>query len=176
MALFLPTPPSGHPALEGKSFYRTDVRSIGLWIAGLGLVLGGCASIPAISPRQIVVNQSWELESGDWVAGYLVTGSLGDVSVQLRGASLRAPFAGQVELAATGARCVYFSTPEIPAYLFRFCGVRRPRIGAIEPGQVIGHGEQVHFATLRRQPDGAWAIVEPSDSVLEQSLQPRFGH
>ena len=140
---------------------------------GLGLALAGltsCGSLTQVVPRQIVLKQSWEIESGDRVAGQLVTGSLGDISVRLRGTRLRAPFAGRVELAAKGFHCIYFSTPEVPAYLFRYCGVRRPRLGLVQAGEVIGRGQQIHFATLRRQPDGAWAIVEPSDRVLEQSL------
>lgn len=140
---------------------------------GLGLLFAGlssCGSLNPAVPRQIVLKQSWEIESGDRVAGQLVTGSLGDISVQLRGTRLRAPFAGQVELAAKGFHCIYFSTPEVPAYLFRYCGVRQPRLGLVQAGEVMGRGQQIHFATLRRQPDGAWAIVEPSDRVLEQSL------
>ncbi|MGB6014864.1 MAG: hypothetical protein WBG32_09060 [Nodosilinea sp.] len=140
---------------------------------GLGLLSAGltsCRNLTPVVPRQIVLKQSWEIEAGDRVAGQLVTGSLGDISIRLRGTRLRAPFAGQVELAAKGFYCIYFSTPEVPAYLFRYCGVRQPRLGLIQAGEVMGHGQQIHFATLRRQPDGSWAIVEPSDRVLEQSL------
>jgi hypothetical protein len=140
---------------------------------GLGLLLTSltsCRNLAPVVPRQIVLKQSWEIESGDRVAGQLVTGSLGDISVRLQGARLRAPFAGQVELAAKGFHCIYFSPPEVPAYLFRYCGVRQPRLGTVQAGEVMGRGQQIHFATLRRQPDGAWAIVEPSDRVLEQSL------
>jgi hypothetical protein len=138
----------------------------------LSLVIGlvGCSTLAPPVPRQIVLKQTWEIESGDRVAGLIVTGSLGDISVQMGGARLRAPFDGQVELASQGYRCIYFSAAEVPAYLFRYCGVRRPRLGAIQTGAVMGRGRIVHFATLRRQPDGAWALVEPSDRVLERSL------
>ncbi|MBE9140328.1 hypothetical protein IQ254_24540 [Nodosilinea sp. LEGE 07088] len=139
-------------------------------LAILLLGLGGCGGLTSAVPRQIVLKQSWEIESGDRVAGQLVTGSLGDISVQLRGTRLRAPFAGQVELASKGFHCIYFSSPEVPAYLFRYCGVRHPQIGPLQAGEIMGRGQNIHFATLRRQPDGAWAIVEPSDRVLERSL------
>jgi hypothetical protein len=145
-------------------------RSIVLGLGTLLVGLGGCSQLPPELPRQIVLKQSWELESGDRVGGHLVTGSLGDISVQLRGTRLHAPFTGQVERASKGFHCIYFSSPEVPAYLFRYCGVRRPRLGVLQAGEVMGRGNQIHFATLRRQPDGAWAIVEPSDSVLEQTL------
>lgn len=139
--------------------------------AGLLLAsLSSCRNLASVTPRQIVLKQSWAIESGDRVAGQLVTGSLGDISVRLRGTRLRAPFGGQIELASKGFHCIYFSTPDVPAYLFRYCGVRQPRLGLIQAGEVMGRGQQIHFATLRRQPDGAWAIVEPSDRVLEQSL------
>jgi hypothetical protein len=150
---------------------QSQVR-LGLRYFGLSLMIGlvGCSSIAPVVPRQIVLKQTWEIESGDRVAGQIVTGSLGDISVQLKGARLRAPFDGQVELASKGYQCIYFSTAEVPAYLFRYCGVKRPRLGPIQTGAVMGRGRIVHFATLRRQPDGAWALVEPSDRVLERSL------
>ncbi|WP_225885311.1 hypothetical protein [Leptolyngbya sp. KIOST-1] len=148
---------------------------LGQLMRGLSLILlliglGSCRNLSSVTPRQIVLKQAWEIESGDRVAGQLVTGSLGDISVRLQGTRIRAPFAGQVELAARGFHCIYFSTPEVPAYLFRYCGVKRPRLGPVQAGEVLGRGQQIHFATLRRQPDGAWAIVEPSDRVLEKSL------
>lgn len=142
--------------------------SLGLGMLLLGL--GGCGRLTPTVPRQIVLKQAWEIESGDRVAGQLVTGSLGDISIRLQGARLRAPFTGQVELAAKGFNCIYFSSPEVPAYLFRYCGVSHPHLGAVEAGAVMGRGRYIHFATLRRQPDGSWAMVEPSDRVLERSL------
>lgn len=135
----------------------------------LALVLAGCRSSSAPPPREISLQQSWELEPGDKVAGYLVAASLGDISIELRGKPLRAPFSGEVE-PAIATSCLYFSTSEIPAYLFRFCGLKRPHLGAVNQGETIGSGQYVHFATLRRQPDGTWAIVEPSKNVLERAL------
>ncbi|HEY9762094.1 MAG TPA: hypothetical protein V6D07_06185 [Trichocoleus sp.] len=120
-----------------------------------------------------MLQQTWELKPGDEIEGHQVAASLGDVSIALKGNALRAPFMGEVELAASGVRCIYFSTPEIPAYLFRFCGLRRLQLGPVSSGEVIGSGEYVHFATLRRQPDGSWAFVEPSRSVLERALTDR---
>jgi|GEM_PF-296903 hypothetical protein len=148
-------------------------RQLGLKLLSLGLVglLVGCTESGMKTPRHIVLKQSWELESGDRIAGHLVTGSLGDVSIRVIGAELVAPFSGQVELAAKGVGCIYFSTPEVPAYLFRYCGVRHPQLGWRQVGESMGRGRYIHFATLRRLPDGAWAIVEPSDRVLEQSLK-----
>jgi len=143
------------------------------YLSVLGCILPGlvaCQKTPPPSVRKIVLQQSWQLGSGDLVAGYLITGGLGDITVDLNHHKLLAPFQGKVELAAQGFQCIYYSTPEIPAYLFRYCGVKNPHIGAITPGQPMGRGDQVHFATLRRMPDGTWAIVEPSSQVLEKTL------
>lgn len=159
-----------------QPFWRSGRLPLGLGrlACGLGLGmllgLGGCGRLTPMVPRQIVLKQAWEIESGDRVAGQLVTGSLGDISIRLEGARLRAPFTGQVELAAKGFNCIYFSSPEVPAYLFRYCGVSHPHVGPVEAGAVMGRGRYIHFATLRRQPDGSWAMVEPSDRVLERSL------
>lgn len=137
----------------------------------LGTPLTGCREQAIAQPREIVVQQSWELAPGDEIEGFLVAASLGDISIQMRGARVRAPFSGEVERAASGPDCIFFSSPEVPAYLFRYCGLKRPRLGAVSAGQAIGRAEFLHFATLRRQPEGTWVIVEPSTNVLERSLE-----
>lgn len=149
-------------------------KGIGLAIGfSILILLPACRPVARPTPRQITLQRTWELNPGDEIEGYQVAASLGDVTIALNGHALRAPFSGEVELAASGVRCIYFSTPEIPAYLFRFCGLRRLHLGQIDPGEVIGRGEYVHFATLRRQPDGSWTFVEPSRSVLERALTTR---
>ncbi|MEM8810852.1 MAG: hypothetical protein AAGF01_32990 [Cyanobacteria bacterium P01_G01_bin.38] len=105
----------------------------------------------------------------------MVVGSLGDVSIQLSGHKLYAPFIGKIE-PATQPHCVIYSTPEVPAYLFRFCGLNRPTLGKINSGQPIGSGDYLQFATMRRQPDGTWTIVEPSTGILERAIDPTGHH
>ena len=138
---------------------------------GVGLLLGSCGRQPEPPPRHFQLQQTWELQPGDDVAGYLVAGSLGDVSLDLSGGSVYAPFDGQLE-PLENPHCVIFSTAEVPAYLFRLCGLRRPRLGLVRQGQVMGRGQHLHFGTLRMQPDGTWALVEPASTVLERLLQP----
>ncbi|MGP1372557.1 MAG: hypothetical protein ACTS3T_07005 [Almyronema sp.] len=133
--------------------------------------LTGCQLKPAVAPRSVPVQQTWELQLGDRIAGYLISASLGDISIELKGAKVYAPFTGEVE-PTDKKYCVVFSSAEVPAYLFRLCGLKRPKLGSISQGEAIGSGRYLHFATLRRQPDGTWAIVEPSSSVLERTLQP----
>ncbi|MBF2034507.1 MAG: hypothetical protein IGR92_03265 [Leptolyngbyaceae cyanobacterium T60_A2020_046] len=141
-------------------------------LLGLGSGLSACRESAIANPRHVAIDQTWELEAGDQVAGYRVAASLGDITIQTDGAVVRAPFTGEVEQAASGTDCVFFSSPEVPAYLFRFCGLRQPRLGSVAAGDRVGRAKFLHFATLRRQPEGTWVIVEPSEMVLERSLVP----
>lgn len=144
-----------------------------LTITLFGLLITGCQPSPPTSTRVINIQQQWELEPGDTIADRLVTGSLGDVSLELKGSSIYAPFDGEIN-PATQSHCIIYSTPEVPAYLFRFCGLHRLKFGQIKTGQKIGLGDYLQFATLRRQPDGTWIIVEPSTDILERSLDPNI--
>jgi hypothetical protein len=115
------------------------------------------------------VQQNWTLQPGSEVGGFPVMGGLGDVSIELGGGKVRAPFDGQLQ--PTGSdTCVAFTTPEIPAYLFRLCGVTKPRLGEVAAGQVMARSQILQFAAMRRQPDGTWAIVEPATDILEKTL------
>ncbi|MBX2866180.1 MAG: hypothetical protein KTR27_21720 [Leptolyngbyaceae cyanobacterium MAG.088] len=144
-------------------------RHLNLWTVLFGLIVSSCQS-PVIPPQRVInIQQQWELEPGDLIGEHLVIGSLGDISIQLKRQSLRAPFRGKVE-PSTYDQCVIYSTPEVPAYLFRFCGLRHPKFGIVKAGQKLGGGSHVQFATLRRQPDGTWIIVEPSTGVLERAI------
>ncbi len=138
----------------------------------LGLLISSCQAQKIPPQRVINIQQEWELETGDFVADHLVVGGLGDISIQLKHQPLRAPFLGKVE-PSTVEQCIIYSTPEVPAYLFRFCGLNRPRFGSVNAGQTIGVGQHVQFATLRRQPDGTWIIVEPSTGILERAISDR---
>ena len=139
------------------------------WILLVGFILSSCQS-HAVPPQRVInIQQQWELEPGDKIGDQLVVGSLGDISIHLKQQPLRAPFQGKVE-PSTIDQCVIYSTPEVPAYLFRFCGLRQPRFGPVKAKQSIGRGSHIQFATLRRQPDGTWIIVEPSTGVLERAI------
>ena len=159
---------------------RVRLPNIGHWLkistlASVSLAMStsltGCREPAIANPRRVAIEQSWELTSGDRIEGFVVAASLGDISIQMDGAPVRAPFPGEVEIAATGEKCIFFSSPEVPAYLFRYCGLKHPRLGQVQVGQSIGRATFLHFATLRRQPEGTWVIVEPSTNVLERSLE-----
>lgn len=139
-----------------------------LLLSGVFL-LSSCSAKSVPQPRAITLQQQWTLNPGDEIAGTPVTGSLGDVSLYLDGKGIYAPFEGEVE-ASEQASCILYSTPEIPAYLFRLCGLDQVNYGSLKARQPIGKGKHISFATLRRQPDGTWVIVEPAKDVLEKSL------
>lgn len=144
--------------------------------SGLGLTLGlflslvvGC-SRPASAPRRLNLHQSWSLPMGSAIAGYPVSSSLGDISLELGGDAVRMPFNGTVE--PTEMDCVLVSSDDIPAYLFRLCGLSQTKFGSRQRGQTIGRADHLIFAMLRREPDGTWAMVEPSAQFIKQLLKP----
>lgn len=135
------------------------------------LLLPGCTkSSGNTQPRSLEIEQNWQLQPGDSVAGHRITGGLGDISIALNGANVYAPFPGNVQLYKSDY-CVLFSSPQIPAYLLRLCGLQHPKLGDVQQGEVIGQSDSLQFAALRRQPNGKWTMVEPSRSVLERTLR-----
>lgn len=156
-----------HPRCKRGEKSGLLVRSV----MGIGLLLlaGGCASAKAVAPRKLQLYQNWALQPGSEIAGYSVVGGLGDVAIALNGKSALAPFDGMVEPTDTG--CLVFSSPEVPAYAFRLCGLQNPKLGRVRRGDRIGSGDLLQFAVLRRQPDGRWAIVEPAIDVLERIVK-----
>lgn len=137
---------------------------------GLFIATGCSANQPPPEPvRTIEIQQSWELQPGDAVGNHTVVAGLGDISIQLTGETVYAPFDGIVQ--PNSESCVLFSSPEVPAYLFRLCGLDNPNIGEIAEGSAIGSGDYLHFATLRKQPDGTWTMVEPARNILERILR-----
>lgn len=133
------------------------------------LLSPGCSLSPPVPPPlNIKLYQTWELQPGDVVGGRQVLGGLGDISINLDGGAVYAPFDGRTQF--DQRRCLIFSSPDVPAYLFRLCGLETPRIGTVSQGEVIGSGRLLQFAALRKQPNGTWAIVEPAKAILERTL------
>ncbi|GAB4373602.1 MAG: hypothetical protein Kow00121_17010 [Elainellaceae cyanobacterium] len=135
----------------------------------LSITSGCTASQTPFPTRTIEIQQAWQLQPGSTVSGHRVVAGLGDISILLNGGTIYAPFNGRVE--PTLEDCVLFSSPDVPAYLFRFCGLSAPRLGDMPEGTAIGSGKHLHFAALRRQPDGTWTMVEPSQTILERILR-----
>ncbi len=115
--------------------------------------------------------QSWQLKPGDEIEGSKVIGGLGDISIALDGKSVYAPSDGSTYIDEKG--CVYFAGSDTPAYLFRLCGLENPKLGKLEAGDAIATGKLLQFATLLKQSDDSWALVEPDKSLLQRTLKPR---
>jgi hypothetical protein len=128
----------------------------------------GCSAPPPEAPIDLKLYQAWELQPGDSVGGRQVSGGLGDITIALEGNPAYAPFDGRAQI--DHRRCLIFSSPDVPAYLFRLCGLDNPRLGRVNRGDVLGKGRSLEFATLRKQPNGTWAIVEPTKEILERTL------
>jgi hypothetical protein len=145
------------------------VKSLGGIAIALSLLLSACNSQPREEDLfKLQVYQKWQLQPGDPIANHRVVAGLGDISIALDGKAVYAPFDGRAQQDQRG--CLIFSTPDVPAYLFRLCGLSNHNLGDRRKGDNLGDGSQVHIATLRKQPDGTWAIVEPSKPILEKIL------
>ncbi|MDX2215394.1 MAG: hypothetical protein SFY66_19175 [Oculatellaceae cyanobacterium bins.114] len=134
------------------------------------LLLTGCKASPTEPEMTIQLEQQWVLQPGDQVAGRRIQGGLGDISVELAGQPVYAPYDGRVRPVSGNADCVFYSSPELPAYLFRWCGVTQPKLGSVQQGDSVAIANTLEFATLRKQPSGRWAMVEPSIQILERTL------
>lgn len=135
----------------------------------LTVFLASCDRPPSTEDTiNLKLYQQWQLQPGDEINGFPVTGGLGDISISLNGKSVYAPFNGRAQ--RDPRSCLIFSSPDIPAYMFRLCGLNNPRFGRFNRGDLLGNSSTVQIATLRKQPDGTWAIVEPSKLILERFL------
>jgi hypothetical protein len=140
------------------------------WLGAIALsLLTGCTSTPnAANSIDLKLYQTWQLQPGDSLNGYAVVAGLGDISIDVGGKPLYAPFNGRAQ--QDQRQCVIFSSPDVPAYLFRLCGLSNPQFGVMNQGDRLGTANLVHIATLRKQPNGTWAIVEPSKPIIQRIL------
>ena len=137
----------------------------------LALLISGCTQSESANVREVPIQQAWQLEPGQQIGEHRVAGGLGDISIEMRGDRIYAPFDGELQ-PNNVPNCYVFSSPEVPAYIFRLCGLERPRLGAVAQGSAMGSADFLGFATLRRQPDGHWTMVEPASDVLQRLLDP----
>lgn len=148
------------------------------WLIILGLIWGlpACAFNHSVSKAssqamKIKIYQKWEVQRGDFVANHSVVAGLGDLAIATNGAMIYAPIAGKTQIDQTN--CLLLSGNEVPGYLFRFCGLETPNPGQLRQGQPMGKADFFVFATLRKQADGTWALVEPSKAIVERTLNPK---
>jgi hypothetical protein len=140
-----------------------------IWAGLVAIGVGGCWQRSPHPTIEITLYQNWQLQPGDTLAGYTVAGGLGDISLVLGGQPIYAPYAGTTQLDQRG--CIFYSAENVPAYMLRLCGVSTPHLGSVQAGDEIGRGSMLHLATLRKQPNGTWAMVEPDQTFIERLLQ-----
>ena len=134
------------------------------------VITSGCQQSAPTAIAPPTLHQQWELQAGDRILGHEIVSGLGDLSIELGGKAVYAPFKGKTAIDTRD--CVYFETPEVPNYQFRLCGLKQPRLGTINRGDRMATADTLRFATLRKHPSGKWAIVEPSKQILEALLKP----
>lgn len=141
-------------------------------LLGLAILGAGCSTTPSVPVRPVPVQQNWELQPGKMIGKHRVAGGLGDISIEVGGDRVYAPFDGFLQPNDIEG-CFIFSSPDVPAYLFRLCGLKQPKLGQVQQGDQIGSADFLQFAALRRQPDGKWTMVEPASDVLQRTLVPQ---
>ena len=134
--------------------------------AALLTLLTACQSGPP--PRSITIQQTWDLQVGKQVGNYRISSGLGDITLELGGDPVRMPFDGKVQ--PMDEHCIALTSPEVPAYRFRLCGINRPSLGQHSQGHTIGRAQQLVFAAFRKEPDGTWALIEPATDLITQFL------
>lgn len=145
-----------------------STRHIRLLVGGgLLTLLTACQAGPP-PPRTITIQQTWDLQIGNQVSDYRISSGLGDITLELGGDPVQMPFAGKIQ--PMDEHCVAFTSPEVPAYLFRLCGINRPSLGQHPKGHTIGRASQLVFAAFRKEPDGTWALIEPATDLIAQFL------
>lgn len=138
-------------------------------LTSLALILGlSSCGRATVTSRTLNLHQNWPLSIGTEIAGYSISSGLGDISLDLGGNTIHMPFDGTVE--PTETNCILVSSADVPAYLFRLCGLSQTKLGPRQQYQPIGRAQHLVFAMLRREPDGTWALVEPSPKFIEQLL------
>ncbi len=161
---------------ERCKLLRGNPRRCHLWrwwsalgMTALVLAVTGCSRQDQVPVRKVQIQQAWELQPGKTVGGHPVVGGLGDISIRVGGDRVFAPFNGVLQPNDL-EHCFIFSSPDVPAYLFRYCGLRHVKLGQVKQGDPIGRADYLEFAAMRRQPDGKWTMVEPAANILERSL------
>lgn len=135
--------------------------------------------------KQIEIKKVWQIQAGEFIAGHRVIGGLGDISLEYEG-SVKAPVAGVVnsefvlvtdsDLIAGTKDCVIFSSPQLPAYLLKICGLTERYIGPVDENSPIGETDgSLHLSLLSFRKDANqtsnWIYVSPSSKLIEQLVR-----
>lgn len=135
--------------------------------------------------KQIELKKVWEIQAGQLIAGHRVVSGLGDISLEFKGA-IAAPAMGIVErnfvlvsdrtLIKTPSDCILFSSPQMPGYLLKVCGLKQRHLGIVNQGVSIGKTNgYLHLSLLSFRKDenqvSKWIYVSPSSKLIEKLLR-----
>ena len=137
--------------------------------------------------REIELRNTWGIQAGNEIAKPPIVSGLGDISLAFNGKAL-APVDGWVEgkfvLVSDGnllpgtPDCVIFSSPQIPSYLSKLCGLKQRNLGQVERGtpigQTDGHLHVTLFSSRKSEEEmPIWVYVSPSSQLLENLVSQR---
>jgi hypothetical protein len=185
-------------AIVDRDVYRTgeNVRAIVAYEDGKYLGYGleerersgqWWQSEPQQQIREIEVQQTWGMPAGVQIGKYRIASGLGDISLEMEGTSF-APIDGwnegdfvlisQGNLQRNQDDCTIFSSPQMPAYLLKLCGLKHKNTGRIEQGKPLGKTDgYLHISLLSyRKADrgrATWVYVSPSAQLLESLVVSR---
>ncbi|MDY6936283.1 MAG: hypothetical protein SWY16_01345 [Cyanobacteriota bacterium] len=139
------------------------------------------------SVREIELQNTWGVKAGESIDRYLVASGLGDISLAMKGKVL-APLDGNIEhkfvLISDGSLirgtsdCVIFSSPQMPAYLIKLCGLASRNFNRIESGKPIGETNgYLHISLFSYRPNpengATWVYVPPSPQLIQNLVAQR---
>lgn len=137
--------------------------------------------------REIELRNTWGMQAGNEIAKHPIVSGLGDISLAFNGKAL-APVDGWIEgkfvLVSDGnllqgtPDCVIFSSPQMPSYLSKLCGLKQRNLGLVEQGTPIGQTNGYLHVTLfsyRKSEEGTpvWVYVSPSPQLIENLVSQR---
>ncbi len=164
-----------------------DGQYLGYGLEELGRSGQWWQSEPQAQIREIEVQQTWGVPAGAQIGKYRIASGLGDISLEMKGKSF-APVDGwsenefvlisQGNLQRNKDDCTIFSSPQIPAYLLKLCGLKHKNRGRIEQGEVLGKTDgYLHLSLLsyRKAESGraTWVYVSPATQLLESLVVSR---
>ncbi len=141
---------------------------------------------PKRSQVELELRRTLGVQSGEQIANRRVVAGLGDLSLESTG-EVYAPTNGHVEanfaLISEGTMtrgandCVLFTSPQLPTYMSRLCGLKKRNVGSIQQNKAIGETNgylHVALLSLRRNEDRSlkWMYVSPSPDFVKRFFLP----
>ncbi|WP_017661921.1 hypothetical protein [Baaleninema simplex] len=138
---------------------------------------------------EVTVASDVSIAAGDEIAERRVVAAFGELSLRTSG-KVFAPFDGWANgqlvfvtdgtLRSMPSDCTVFSSPQIPNYLLRLCGLGRRHLGYRRLGEALGRADgylHVTLLTYRTEESGdLWVYVPPAASLVQHLFDPYPSH